>query len=342
MLASIASVRKTTSASIQHYQRTAVSPAGFFTVLTILVIGWNCFQADQERFALAATTDPSIMEVDPGRTNAILASIDQYTPILQESELALTGEVSQSILADGFAVSQTSDHPFVTEPTKLEQSYTVQNGDTITGIASRFGLHVATIAERNGIKPADIESITPGTALTIPATDTSDSTEWLVQLNQQKEDERQRAIAEANKLQKTKQAAARATTRVASNQGFDHVTTADFIVPITYRVIARRLQKDHFGIDFDAPVGTPVKVAQDGRVIEVTGGWAGGFGNSILVDHGGGVTTRYAHLSQIDVSVGETVSRGQVIGRSGNTGFSTGPHLHFETRVNGRAVDPFH
>lgn len=319
-----------------------MSPAGFFTVLTVLVIGWNCFQVDQERFAVAAASDVAALEVDSSRTNAILASIDQYTPLLQESDISLANTESTLTLADGFALSQTSDHPFVTESTQLEQTYTVQNGDTITGIASHFGLHVATIAERNGIKPAEIESIKPGTSLTIPASDTSDSTDWLVQLNQQKEDERQRQIAEAKKKQqRTKQATARGTTKIVSGQGFDHVATMDFILPISYRAIARRLQRDHFGIDFDAPVGTAVKAAQDGRVIEVTGGWAGGFGNSILVDHGGGVTTRYAHLSQIDVSAGETVSQGQVIGHSGNTGFSTGPHLHFETRVRGKAVDPF-
>jgi murein DD-endopeptidase MepM/ murein hydrolase activator NlpD len=339
-ISSVESVQKTTTTSIKQYQRTIVSPAGFFMVLTMFVIGWNCFQVDQDRFALAAAPDQALVEVDPGRTNAILASIDQYTPLLQESD-ALVEETPFSMI-QGFVVSQISDHPFVTEPTRLEQSYLVADGDTITGIAGRYGLHVATIAERNGIKLVDIEKIKPGTTLTIPPSDTSDSTDWLVQLNEKKEADRQQAIAEANRQQKLKLATSRATTKSVSGQGFDRVASMDFIIPIGYRAIARRLQRDHFGIDFDAPIGTPVKAAQDGRVVEVTGGWAGGFGNSILVDHGGGVTTRYAHLSQVNVSVGDTVSQGQVIGHSGNTGFSTGPHLHFETRVNGRAVDPFH
>lgn len=317
-----------------------VSPAGFFTVLTICVIGWNCFQVDQERFALAATSDSVLASVDSGITNAILASIDQYTPILEEGDAVLRQETSISE-KQGFADSQKIDHPFVTEPTQLEQSYVVQGGDTITGIAGHFGLHVATIAERNGIKLADIENIQPGTPLIIPAKDTSDSMEWLAQLNQQKEAERQREIAEANKQKKAKLANSRATTKVTSGQKFDGAANMNFIVPISYRVIARRLQKGHFGIDYDAPVGTAVKAAQDGRVVEITGGWAGGFGNSILISHGGGVTTRYAHLSRTDINVGDVVSKGDLIGHSGNTGFSTGPHLHFETRVNGKAVDPF-
>lgn len=339
ILASVASAKKTTSSSIKQYQRMVVSPAGFFTVLTICVISWNSFQTDQEHFALAATSDSALVAVDSGKTNAILASIDQYTPILEESDAILQDASLAS--KQGFADSQTIDHPFVTESTQLEQPYTVQGGDTITGIAGHFGLHVATIAQRNGIKPADIEKIKPGTSLIIPANDTSDSIEWLAQLNQQKEAERQRVIAEADKQKKAKLASTRATTKSVSGQGYDGVAGMDFIVPISYRVIARRLQAGHFGIDYDAPVGTAVKAAQNGRVIEITGGWAGGFGNSILISHGGGVTTRYAHLSQVGVSVGDVVSQGDLIGHSGNTGFSTGPHLHFETRVNGKAVDPF-
>lgn len=308
----------------------------------MMVLVWNCFQADQARFAVAASSDGGFAQFDPKTTTAVLASLDPYTPIVDEAELDLVQTAVEASLV-GFAHTDTLDHPFVTEPTKLEREYVVQGGDTITGIAANFGLHVATIAERNGIAPKDIESIKPGTALVIPAADTSDSLEWLVALNEEKEreKERQRLAAEAAAKKKAQQTLVRGTTKLKSSTGYDGVAGMDFIVPIAHNGISRRLQRGHYGIDYRASTGTPVKAAQAGRVIEITGGWAGGFGNSVVVDHGGGVTTRYAHLSRIATDVGSSVGKGEVIGYSGNTGFSTGPHLHFETRVGGRAVDPF-
>jgi murein DD-endopeptidase MepM/ murein hydrolase activator NlpD len=74
--------------------------------------------------------------------------------------------------------------------------------------------------------------------------------------------------------------------------------------------------------------------------VVVTAGWNGGYGRMVEVRHASGISTRYAHMSEILVSVGKTVGTGQVIGRVGSTGRSTGPHLHYETRVDGDAVDP--
>ena len=84
--------------------------------------------------------------------------------------------------------------------------------------------------------------------------------------------------------------------------------------------------------------GTPIAAAAAGTVIYA--GWLGGYGNLTVIDHGGGLATAYGHQSSIAVSVGEQVAQGQTIGNVGSTGHSTGPHLHFEVRVNGQAVDP--
>jgi murein DD-endopeptidase MepM/ murein hydrolase activator NlpD len=94
----------------------------------------------------------------------------------------------------------------------------------------------------------------------------------------------------------------------------------------------------HTGVDIGAPSGAPIRAADDGVV--VMAGWNGGYGNWTLIDHGGGLATGYGHQSSIGVSRGQHVSRGQVIGRVGSTGASTGPHLHWEVRVNGNPVNP--
>lgn len=94
----------------------------------------------------------------------------------------------------------------------------------------------------------------------------------------------------------------------------------------------------HTGVDFGAPMGAPIYAATDGVV--VSAGWRGGYGLAVVVDHGGGVATLYAHSSRLNVAPGQRVSRGQVIAATGSTGQSTGPHLHFEVRVNGQPRDP--
>jgi murein DD-endopeptidase MepM/ murein hydrolase activator NlpD len=94
----------------------------------------------------------------------------------------------------------------------------------------------------------------------------------------------------------------------------------------------------HEGIDLGAAYGTPVVAAAAGAVIYA--GWLGGYGNLTVIDHGGGLSTAYGHQAHIGVSVGQHVEQGEIIGNVGSTGHSTGPHLHFEVRVNGQAVDP--
>ena len=94
----------------------------------------------------------------------------------------------------------------------------------------------------------------------------------------------------------------------------------------------------HTGLDFRAATGDPVRATANGKV--VSSGWSGGYGRMVEVDHGNGLSTRYGHLSEINVRVGDQVRIGQVIGAVGSTGRSTGPHLHYETRIDGEAVDP--
>lgn len=100
-----------------------------------------------------------------------------------------------------------------------------------------------------------------------------------------------------------------------------------------------RGRRRHLGVDIPGPLGTPVRATDAGTVVRA--GRAGGYGNLVELDHGGGVRTRYGHLSTMIVVPGIQVAKGAVIGQMGSTGRSTGSHLHYEVRVGGQAVDPF-
>ncbi len=99
-----------------------------------------------------------------------------------------------------------------------------------------------------------------------------------------------------------------------------------------------RQRRQHNGVDLAAPRGTPVYATADGRVGRAQ--YFGSYGNYVQIEHGGELQTRYAHLSSYTVSAGDTVRKGDLIGYIGSTGRSTGPHLHYEVRVDGEAVDP--
>jgi murein DD-endopeptidase MepM/ murein hydrolase activator NlpD len=94
----------------------------------------------------------------------------------------------------------------------------------------------------------------------------------------------------------------------------------------------------HTGLDLHGETGDPVRATADGTV--VVAGWSGGYGRVVDMDHHNGLSTRYGHLSSVEVRVGQSVKRGQIVGKVGSTGRSTGPHLHYETRLKGEAVDP--
>ena len=94
----------------------------------------------------------------------------------------------------------------------------------------------------------------------------------------------------------------------------------------------------HSGIDLAASYGSPIVATSDGVV--GTANWSGGYGLLVALDHGGGLQTRYGHMSRLNVVQGQQVRKGDVIGYVGSTGMSTGPHLHYEIRINGQAINP--
>lgn len=123
--------------------------------------------------------------------------------------------------------------------------------------------------------------------------------------------------------------------------------TAPSLWPVEGRLLSRFGEREdpfsgegeiHAGVDISASMGTPVHAAADGVVLQA--GIMNGYGKMVVIDHGGGVTTRYAHLSRFDVIPGQDIRRGDVLGHSGATGKVTSPHLHFEVRHGGVAVNP--
>src|SRR5439155_14363038 len=128
---------------------------------------------------------------------------------------------------------------------------------------------------------------------------------------------------------------------IASAASNGRVSAAGLIWPVSGPVTSGfgyRWRRLHAGIDISCGIGTPVHAAKAGTVI--FSGQMSGYGNVEIVDHGGGFSTLYAHLSRLGTAEGTQVGQGQVIAYSGNTGHSTGPHLHFETRVGGHSQDP--
>jgi len=127
----------------------------------------------------------------------------------------------------------------------------------------------------------------------------------------------------------------------AGSTGTGQPSAAGFIWPCDGVVVSgfgMRWGRMHEGIDVGCSYGTPNRAAASGTVIY--SGWLGGYGNLIVVDHGNGLSTAYAHASSLLVGVGQSVSQGETVSLVGSTGNSSGPHLHFEVRVNGQAVDP--
>lgn len=151
--------------------------------------------------------------------------------------------------------------------------------------------------------------------------------------------------ADAEEIDALQQVSAELAAKIRSAQAHSTVvrtpSSSGFIWPVNASITSPfgwRWGRMHEGLDLGASYGSPIAAAAAGTVIYA--GWEGGYGNLTVIDHGGGLATAYGHQSRIAVSVGQQVDQGQIIGYVGSTGHSTGPHLHFEVRVNGQAVDP--
>lgn len=192
--------------------------------------------------------------------------------------------------------------------------HTVESGDTLWEIASHYGVDFAQIVEAN--PDVDAEALQPGQVLLVPGGEPT----------------YQRLSTVVASRNGERQAAASGAFGRWPLSG----SVTDWFGWRTHPVYGTRHYHD--GMDIGIPVGTPVVSVARGRVSYV--GYLGGYGLTVKVEHGDGLVTLYAHLSQAAVEVGQSVGGGEQIALSGNTGTSTGPHLHFSVFVGGSPVDP--
>jgi murein DD-endopeptidase MepM/ murein hydrolase activator NlpD len=242
--------------------------------------------------------------------------------------------------------------------------YEVQDGDTLSSIAAKFNISQDTIKwandmeSKDNIKPGQKLKILPvtGVAYTVKSGDNLESVAKKFDTGSQGildfpfndvPDDQKLQVGQLLIVPDGVPAEARATPRpqpVFASQGpqttFSAPGGANFMWPTTFQMISTNFAWWHPGIDMANRAAPAVQASAGGTVI--VAGWPDnyGYGNRVVIDHGNGYQTLYAHLSNIYVSVGQSVSRGQSVGRMGSTGRSTGTHLHFEIRFKGIAVNP--
>lgn len=257
------------------------------------------------------------------------------------------------------------------------EDYTVASGDTLSGIAQKFGINMTTLLWANNltvrsyIKPGDDLKILPVDGLTHKIT-RGDSLSRIAKKYNSNVDSivLQNNLVDAQDIRigqeliipggekpapvRTVKSRYTPTTKSTSvikstSSGYSAAKptiakapaqNTRFVWPTAWRVITQYYSWRHTALDIDGHYHTPIYASEAGTVIVAQGGWNGGYGLYIIIDHGGGLTSLYAHASKIFVKKGDRVERGEVIAMVGTTGRSTGTHLHYEVRENGRRVNP--
>lgn len=314
----------------------------------------------------AVEGDDPVQVGDPGATTETVVTVDDAPDKLQEADLAAAadarGQAQQSaavLQAVSGAASRETPAPadIAPEPAKKKPEiyeHTIRAGETLSDIAKAYGVDIDTILAANAI--ADPNRIRVGETLSIPnvkgVIHTVQRGESLWQIANYYEVSMD-AILDANDIENPNRLQIGQKLVVPGAQALEALRRREAIVspsgqllrnfswPTTGRISSRfgeRWGRMHYGLDIAVPTGTPIRAAAAGTVTYA--GSMGTYGILVMIDHGHGVETRYAHLSRVAVRVGQRVARGDIIAYSGNTGNSTGPHLHFEIRRNGVALDP--
>ncbi len=340
------------------------------TVLSNLI--QNEFNAVVEEVLIEeeAVSINSLVTVGDKYSDDILALEKQLTAENEEEILPIDSlffnEDHDLLIKPSISNNLTEETGETNSPSRQEiVYYTVKQGDTVSSIARSFGITVNTVLWANNLstysllKIGDKLTILPQSGLlyTVKKGDTLAAISRTYDVDMDK-------IIAANSLGNTLQVGAKLiipgakkisapAIRTTSNTSYTGVSVIKDLVnppakPSTTKMawptegyrITQYFSWSHPGLDIGNKTGTPLYAAEDGKVIISQGGYNGGYGNTILLDHGDGVKTRYGHASKLYVKVGDTVKRGEVIAAMGSTGRSTGPHIHFEVIINGTKYNP--
>ncbi len=242
--------------------------------------------------------------------------------------------------------------------------YTVEVGDTISEVAEKFGITANTILWENNltayslIRPGDKLTILPvagiqhkvakGETIAKIAKTYGVEPEKIIEFNKLASADdvkigEQLMVPGGKKIQVAPAYSFRSfTTPTPLSVSPKVVATGKMQWPSTCNRITQYFRWLHSGVDIACGYGKDIFAADSGTIVKAQGGWNGGYGVMIIIDHGGGIQTLYGHLSKLYVKVGETVEKGQVIAAEGSTGRSTGAHNHFEVRVNGVRKNPLY
>jgi len=334
-------------------QITPLRLAGHLSVLAVAAVILLLSQVKMPEWNLALTALP----------NNILSGQLQEATDKTPSRL-FTTELGQE--TGNFESLQRIALPFTIipeRPRETLETYTVQSGDTILAIAAKYGLQPETIMwanpeiERNPdrisigdqikVLPINgaLHAVKSGDTLSSLAAKYKVAADAIVGYQGNSLSDASAALVVGAEIvvpggQKATIAQQVVTTYSGSIPNSATKGSGAFLWP-TGGSITQKYWSGHAAIDIGSWTGAPVKASDGGYVVEAGRGWSSGYGNHIVIDHGNGYSTLYAHLNSIFVGPGENVTKGQQLGTVGNTGNSTGPHLHFEVIYQGVRRNPY-
>ncbi len=298
-------IRNRTPEKVFEFGNRHVLPYLSIVLITAFVFISNFVQAAES--SAEFLPNEKVLDLSPGEVAQTVNALGPYTPNFEEDSVHVALAMKDTDYLGKPLIAETTETK-IDETRKATITYTVEGGDTISSIGWKYGLKISTIKGANGLTS---DNIKPGQKLKLPPQDLS-------------------ASALAKISGSTAQTAFKGTfgrpTRGwgCMSQPFGHTS----------------FEQWHTGIDLTSRCGLAVIASASGRVSKAAGGWGGGYGKHIIINHGDGFSTLYGHMSDLWVKPGQWVNQGQQIGVMGNTGWSTGTHVHFEIRKGGTAQNP--